>query len=86
MRTISFLSAAIAFLAAASAALSAQPVKVNMKFDKVSRAEVEMQEYEPDTTAAAVVLLDAGNTAITFDAEGRICLQTRHHERIKILK
>lgn len=86
MRAITFISAAMTFLAAASAALSAQPVKVNMKFDKVSRAEVEMQAYEPDTTAAAVVLLDAGKTAITFDAKGRICLQTYHHERIKILK
>lgn len=77
---------AIALIAASVTCLHAQPVKVNKKFDKVSKAEVEMQSYAPDTTAAAVVLLDVGRTEITFDPEGRLCLKTEHHERIKVLK
>lgn len=86
MKARLLMSAAIASIAAAMTVLYAQPVKVNKKFDKVSKPEIEMSVYAPDTTAAAVVLLDVGKTAITFDAEGRICLQTHHHERIKILK
>ncbi len=77
---------AIALMSASITGLYAQPVKVNKKFDKVSKGEIEMQSYAPDTTAAAVVLLDVGKTEITFDPEGRLCLKTNRHERIKILK
>ncbi|MCM1178023.1 MAG: DUF3857 domain-containing protein [Clostridium sp.] len=79
------LSAAI-ILAAVTATLSAQPVKVNTKFDKVSPDEVKMRVYEPDTVASAVVLLDVSSTNMAFDAEGSLHLKTEHHERIKVFK
>ena len=86
MKTKMMLSVALASIFAAMTCICAQPVKVNKKFGKVSPAEIEMTVYAPDTTAAAVVLLDEGKTSITLDAEACICLQTHHHERIKILK
>lgn len=78
-------SLTVAF-AAFAGSMHAQPVKVSTKFGKVSKDEVAMTVYEPDTSAAAVVLLDVGKTAVAFDPNGYICLRTHHHERIKILK
>lgn len=73
-------------LLAASFTMSAQPIKVNTRFDRVSPAEIEMKTYEPDTAASAVVLLDVGRTSMGFDPKGRLHLKINRHERIKVLK
>ncbi len=64
--------------------ITAQPVAVNPK--SVSREEVEMTQYPPDTTAAAVMLYRKVETGITIDANSSFSREDKVYERWKILK
>lgn len=69
-----------------SADAFAQTIEVNKRFGKVSKEEVEMKEYPADTSASALVLYENTLVSIDFDASGGFKLNTRKHQRIKILK
>lgn len=57
----------------------------NYKYGKVSKAEIEMQSYAPDTSAVAVVLSKRGDTR--YDYVGNTFVLVSSFEvRIKILK
>ncbi|WP_439880252.1 DUF3857 domain-containing protein [Pontibacter sp. MBLB2868] len=54
------------------------------KFGKVEEAELKMDSYPNDTSAAAVILFDHGETRFTFNHEMKVVFD--RHIRIKILK
>jgi len=56
-----------------------------MKFGKVSKEDLQMTVYEPDTSAAAVILGDYGNVDFLFVKEAP-AYHLNRHIRIKILK
>ena len=59
--------------------------KEPMKFGKVPQEDLDMKVYEPDTSAAAVVLGDFGQVAFQFK-ENDVLYRFSRHKRIKILK
>ena len=59
---------------------------VNTKFGAVSDAEVDLQTYEADTSAAAVMLYRSYLLELIFDADINIVQEITVHERIKVLK
>lgn len=75
--SISFLFIFLAF--------KAFPQKSYMKFGKVSKEELEIQVYEKDSSAAAVILGAVGLTEFTIFDDNWHVLFTKH-VRIKILK
>ncbi|WP_161890229.1 DUF3857 domain-containing protein [Pontibacter russatus] len=82
MKARTFTKFIILFFLLGSASLQAQAQAG--KFGKVEEAELRMQTYEKDTSAAAVVLSDYALTR--FDFSGEIRVITERHMRIKILK
>lgn len=54
------------------------------KFGKVENAELTMESYASDTSAAAVILFDYGESKFTFNNEIKVVFE--RHIRIKILK
>ncbi|MFD2514578.1 DUF3857 domain-containing protein [Pontibacter locisalis] len=54
------------------------------KFGKVEEAELNMNSYAKDTSAAAVILFDYGESRFTFNQEVKVVFE--RHIRIKILK
>jgi hypothetical protein len=54
------------------------------KFGKLEDAELTMRVYDPDTSAAAVVLSDVGKTYFTYNNGFKLMFE--RHTRIKILK
>ncbi len=73
-------------LAYASVDVYAQLIPVSNKFGKVSKEELEMAVYEPDTSAVAVVLYEGTDIMIGFTANLDFMQKTSKHLRIKILK
>ena len=69
-----------------SADVFAQTIEINKRFGKVSKEEVEMKEYPADTSASAIMLYENTLVSIDFDASGGFKLNTKKHQRIKILK
>lgn len=69
-----------------SADAFAQTIEINKRFGKVSKEEVEMKEYPADTSASAIMLYENTLVSIDFDASGGFKLNTKKHQRIKILK
>ncbi|MFA8434205.1 MAG: transglutaminase domain-containing protein [Marinifilaceae bacterium] len=57
-----------------------------IKFGKVSKKELQMKTYAADTSAAAVVLRDLGQTEILFDPTEGFVMNFKRTVRIKILK
>ncbi|TKG93464.1 DUF3857 domain-containing protein [Puteibacter caeruleilacunae] len=57
-----------------------------VKFGKIDADLLEMTTYEPDSSAAAVVLYDKGDAAIEFVRSEGWELHNTRHVRIKILK
>lgn len=58
-----------------------------IKFGKISDEEVKMKVYAPDTSAAAVILYDDGNSSVNYDVSlNRFMLSFERFVRIKILK
>lgn len=58
-----------------------------IKFGKVSEEELKMTVYEADTTAAAVILFDEGQSSVKYDVtENRFMLSFDRFLRVKILK
>lgn len=55
-----------------------------MTFGQIAPADLHMKVYEPDTTAAAVVLGDYENISITIDND--VLVRKERHRRVKILK
>jgi transglutaminase-like putative cysteine protease len=76
-----FLTVTVFLISAAAAFSQSGPYKVG----EVKDAEVAMRVYDQDTSAAAVVLSDHGNTYITSGQSG-MKLVFERHTRIKILK
>jgi len=57
----------------------------NQKFGKISKEEFEMETYDRDTSAAAVVLFDIGKTYFNYNSsEGGFQIIFERHKRIKI--
>lgn len=83
MKRIYFLLASVLLLA--SLDLAAQTIQVNTRFGKVSKEEVELMEYPADTSASALMLYEYTSVSIDFDASGGFKLNTRKHQRIKVL-
>lgn len=65
---------------------AAQTIPVNPKFGAVSDAEIDMTVYEPDTSAAAVMLYREYTMDLDIDNAGHIVKAITVHERIKVLK
>lgn len=63
-----------------------QTIEVNKRFGKVSKEEVAMKEYPADTSASALMLYENTMVSIDFDASGGFKLNTKKHQRIKVLK
>ncbi|MFZ1807162.1 MAG: transglutaminase domain-containing protein [Cyclobacteriaceae bacterium] len=78
MKTFSTL-----FLLLLSVILYAQ--KPPIKFGKISDEELKMTEYEGDNSAAAVVLVDFGESMITYDQTYGFQIEFERIRRIKIL-
>lgn len=57
-----------------------------IKFGKVSKDELAMSQYLPNTSAVAVYLFKQGETEFTYDADDGFGLLTEYSYRIKILK
>ena len=83
MKRIYFLLASVLLLA--SLEMAAQTIPVNTRFGKVSKEEVELMEYPADTSASALMLYEYTSVSIDFDASGGFKLNTRKHQRIKVL-
>ena len=65
---------------------AAQMIPVNKKFGKVSKEELELSIYQPDTSAVALVLYENTEVSIDFDSKLDFYLTTSRHIRMKILK
>ncbi|MBQ8462200.1 MAG: transglutaminase domain-containing protein [Bacteroidales bacterium] len=66
---------------------AAQTIKINPKFGNVSKEELEMNKYAPDTSALAVILYKSSDTKVRIDFhEGTFTVTEKVHSRIKILK
>ena len=83
MKRIYFLLASVLLIA--SLEMAAQTISVNTRFGKVSKEEVELMEYPADTSASALMLYEYTSVSIDFDASGGFKLNTRKHQRIKVL-
>lgn len=59
---------------------------VEPEFGKIDMAEMTMTRYEKDTTAAALILFDNGNTEFRLDENNRFQFIFKRHCRIKIFK
>ena len=68
-----------------SAAVSAQTIPIDTKFGSVSKEEVEMTTYAPDTSAVAVYLYRNDDVLMDFTSNG-LTRTTTYRRRIKILK
>lgn len=66
--------------------MSAQTLTLNKRFGKVSKEELEMTEYKPDSAAVAVVLYENRNIQVDLSAGGALVKDVDVHMRIKILK
>ena len=66
--------------------MSAQSVKLNNRFGKVSKEELEMTEYELDSAAVAVVLYENRTIQVDLSANGSFVKDIDVHMRIKVLK
>ena len=64
----------------------AQSIKVNTRFGKVSKEEVEMTAYDKDTSANALVLYEHTDLFMNINAAGKFALSKKKHLRIKVLK
>ena len=65
--------------------LSAQKCPYNLKFGKISKAEIGMENYASDRAANALVLFDKGNVEHQFDYKlGSFVQDFKKHVRIKI--
>lgn len=71
-------------LAILSISLNAQTIKVNPKPGDVSRDEVSMTSYQPDSSANAVVLYKT--CEVFTDVRDDFVREERHYYRVKILK
>lgn len=60
--------------------------KNKVKFGKIDKAELEMQIYEKDTSAVAVVLYDSGESKMEYDQQNGFRLFFNRHLRLKVLK
>lgn len=80
-----FLISVLILLCAAFHA-DAQSIKVNTRFGKVSKEEVEMTTYDKDTSANALVLYEHTDLFMNINAAGRFALSKKKHLRIKVLK
>lgn len=68
-----------------SATALAQSIKIDAKFGNVSKEELEMTSYAPDTSAVAVYLYRDDNVLMDFNANG-LFRTTTYRRRIKVLK
>lgn len=57
-----------------------------IKFGKIEKSDLEMQVYEKDTSASAVILYEKGKSEIRYDQNNGWYLDFEKHVRIKILK
>ena len=69
-----------------SMAARAQSIPVNPKFGAVSDAELEMTTYQPDTSAAVVVLWRRLEVEAAFSGSFGLTRKVTLTERVKILK
>jgi hypothetical protein len=76
----------ISFCLLAMTEICAQTIPVNKRFGKVSKEELELSEYAPDTSAVALVLYEKQYSTVDMNATGAFALTTKTHMRIKILK
>jgi hypothetical protein len=67
------------------ALLPAQTLPPPMKYGFISKEDLEMKVYPPDTSAAAVVLCDYGTVHFDYVTDNPIVVFTRHR-RIKFLR
>ncbi len=59
----------------------------HLKFGKIDKASLEMEVYEKDTSASAVILADYGSTEIKYNTTSEsFYYEFIRHRRIKILK
>ena len=66
--------------------VSAQTIKINKHFGKVSKEEVQMTTYQLDTAASALVLYEKQDVVLDLTATGEFILTRDVHMRIKVLK
>ena len=55
----------------------AQSIKVNTRFGKVSKEEVEMTAYDKDTSANALVLYEHTDLFMNINAAGKFALSKK---------
>ena len=65
---------------------TAQQIPVNPKFGAVSDAEVDLQTYPADTSAAILLLYGKQDITIELDNQGGFVKTIRTHHRWKVLK
>jgi len=59
----------------------------NLKFGKIDKASLEMEVYDKDTSASAVILADYGSIEIKYNTTREsFYYEFKRHRRIKILK
>jgi uncharacterized protein DUF3858/transglutaminase superfamily protein len=78
------LTCIIAFFLLLQNHLQAQD-KSYAKFGKVTAADFDLSKYNYDSSAAAVIMADIGNTSFTGNAKGDFTLVFKRFTRIKIL-
>lgn len=73
-------------LAACWIAAGAQSIPIDPKFGAVSEAELELSDYQQDTSASVLVLYRHRDVHITMNGQGEFYRKETFHERIKVLK
>jgi hypothetical protein len=66
--------------------LDALAQKSPVKFEKIDKADLEMNSYKSDTSAAAVILCDYGRSYFIYTEKDNFQIVFEHHRRIKVLK
>ena len=76
----------ILLLMSLCSSLEGQTIDVNTRFGKVSKDEVQLNHYDRDTSAKALMLFENTQIYLGINAAGQFFVSRKKHLRIKVLK
>lgn len=82
MKTHSFLLSILL----STSAIQLHAISINTNFGKISDEEINLTQYDPDTTAEALILYEHTDVHFVYSAQAGFELVTDFSTRIKILK
>ena len=69
-----------------SSSVQGQTININTRFGKVSKDEVQLNHYDRDTSAKALMLFENTQIYLGINAGGQFFVSRKKHLRIKVLK